>query len=105
MAQHPDVVRDLRREIDAQIGLNSELGYKTLEDMKILSNIIDETLRLYPPVPLNTRACLKDTSLPRGGGPLGNDPIGVLKGTGIIYSNHLLRQYTLFSSFSVTKSD
>ncbi|KAF5572160.1 cytochrome P450 monooxygenase [Fusarium pseudocircinatum] len=83
LARHPDVVRDLRREIDAQIGLNSEPGYKTLKDMKILSNIINETLRLYPPVPLNTRACLKDTSLPRGGGPLGNDPIGVLKGTDI----------------------
>lgn len=90
LARHPDVVRDLRREIDAQIGLNSKPGYKTLKDMKVLSNIINETLRLYPPVPLNTRACLKDTSLPRGGGPLGNDPIGVLKGTGIIYSNHLL---------------
>ncbi|CAG2012562.1 unnamed protein product [Fusarium graminearum] len=61
LAQHPDVVRDMRREIDAQIGLNSEPGYKTLKDMRILSNIINETLRLYPPVPLNTRACLKDT--------------------------------------------
>ncbi|WXC58312.1 hypothetical protein SNK03_004209 [Fusarium graminearum] len=61
LARHPDVVRDMRREIDAQIGLNSEPGYKTLKDMRILSNIINETLRLYPPVPLNTRACLKDT--------------------------------------------
>ncbi|EKJ77497.1 hypothetical protein FPSE_02370 [Fusarium pseudograminearum CS3096] len=83
LARHPDVVRDLRQEIDAQIDLNSEPGYKTLKDMRILSNIINETLRLYPPVPLNTRACLKDTSLPRGGGPLGNNPIGVLKGTDI----------------------
>ncbi|GJC97858.1 cytochrome P450 family 52A11 [Colletotrichum higginsianum] len=59
LARHPDVVRDLRQAIDAQIGLNSKPGYETLKDMKILSNIINETLRLDPPVPLNTRACLK----------------------------------------------
>ena len=95
LARHLDVVEDLRREIDGKIGLTGDPAYQTLKDMKILSNIINETLRLYPPVPLNTRACLKDTTLPRGGGPDGNDPIGVLKGTGIVYSNHLLRRYTL----------
>lgn len=99
LARHPDVVKDLRREIIKTVGLERQPGYKELKDMKILSNIINETLRLYPPVPLNTRACLRDTTLPRGGGPDGNDPIGVLKGTGIVYSNHLLRQPT--TSYSV----
>lgn len=93
LARHPEIVKDIRNAIISTIGLEAEPGYETLKDMKILSNVINETLRLYPPVPLNTRACLKDTTLPRGGGPDGNDPIGVLKGTGIVYSNHLLRQY------------
>lgn len=30
-------------------------------------------LRLYPIVPFNFRSALKDTTLPRGGGPLGQD--------------------------------
>lgn len=92
LARNPDVVKDLRHAILATVGLEREPGYQELKDMKILSNVINETLRLYPPIALNTRASLKDTTLPRGGGPDGNDPIGVLKGTGIIYSNHLLRE-------------
>jgi len=36
---------------------------------------------LYPVVPYNFRVALKDTSLPRGGGPDGMSPIGVPKGT------------------------
>ncbi|KAK0611431.1 cytochrome P450 52A11 [Immersiella caudata] len=90
LARHPDVVRDLRSAIIKTVGLDREPGYQELKDMKIVSNIINETLRLYPPVPINTRACIRDTTLPRGGGPDGNSPIGVLKGTGIVYSNHLL---------------
>lgn len=36
-------------------------------------------------VPYNTRMALKDTTLPRGGGKDGNQPIGVLKDTRIAY--------------------
>ena len=52
--------------------------------------MFSETLRLYPGVLLNTRACAKDTSLPCGGGKDDNDPIGVLAGTHIIFANHML---------------
>lgn len=90
LARHPEVVQELRRVIIDTVGLDCSPGYQELKDMKIVSNIINETLRLYPPVPLNTRASIKDTTLPRGGGPDGKSPIGVLKGTGIVYSNHLL---------------
>lgn len=47
---------------------------------------MNETLRLYPIVPFNVRMALKDTTLPRGGGPDGNSPIGILKDTPIGYS-------------------
>ncbi len=34
-------------------------------------------------VGFNIRTAVNDTSLPTGGGPMGKDPIGVLKGTHI----------------------
>ncbi|PGH15533.1 hypothetical protein AJ79_02315 [Helicocarpus griseus UAMH5409] len=91
LARHPDVVDELRRVIETTIGFEHQPTYDDLKGMKILSNMVSETLRLYPGVPLNTRACVKDTSLPRGGGPDGDGPIGVPAGTGIIISYHMLQ--------------
>jgi cytochrome P450 len=50
-----------------------------------IQHCLNEVLRLYPVVPYNTRMALKDTTLPRGGGKDGNQPIGVLKDTRIAY--------------------
>ena len=47
---------------------------------------MNESLRLYPVVPFNVRVALRDTTLPRGGGPNGDQPIGVLKDNPIGYS-------------------
>jgi cytochrome P450 len=44
----------------------------------LLQNCLNETLRLFPLVPINFRKCLVPfTTLPRGGGPTGEDPIYV----------------------------
>lgn len=43
-------------------------------------------LRLYPPVPINTRFCKHATTLPRGGGPDGFSPILVREGMPVAYS-------------------
>lgn len=69
--------------------------------MRLLQNIIKETLRLHVPckcsylssredrffnglkVGFNIRTALRDTVLPTGGGPAGKDPVGVLQGTHI----------------------
>lgn len=37
-------------------------------------------------MPFNVRVALRDTTLPRGGGPDGKQPVGILKGTQIGYS-------------------
>jgi cytochrome P450 len=51
-----------------------------------------ETLRLYPVVPFNVRLALKDTTLPRGGGPDGLSPIGITKNTPIGYSTIVMQR-------------
>ena len=52
--------------------------------MKFLQSTLNETLRLYPVVPFNVRFALKDTTLPRGGGPDGLSPVAVLSGTPVL---------------------
>ncbi|KAL0944616.1 cytochrome p450 52a11 [Colletotrichum truncatum] len=81
LACHPEVIADLRREIAASIGMEKKPTYEDLKNIKILSYILNETLRIYPVAPFNVRAALKDTSLPRGGGSDGNGPVGIPAGT------------------------
>lgn len=51
------------------------------------SNIIlHEALRLRPVVPANTREAVRDTVLPLDGGPDGQSPMFVKKGTHVYYS-------------------
>lgn len=49
-------------------------------------------LRLYPPIPSNTRVAVCDTVLPRGGGPHGDDRIHVSKGTTVVYSVYAMQR-------------
>ena len=49
-------------------------------------------LRLYPTLPLNVRFANKTTVLPRGGGPDGQSPVLMPKGTGIAWSVYHLHR-------------
>ena len=93
LSRHPQVVEKLRREIAQFVGLNPENTptYADLKSMRYLQHTMNETLRLYPLVPYNVRVALQDTTLPRGGGPNGDEPIGVLKDTPVGYSTLVMQ--------------
>ena len=91
LAQRPDVVQKLRAEVLSTVGPDAAATYEQLKSMKYMSWTLNEILRLYPSVPMNTRTACCDTTLPRGGGPDGTSPIGIPKGTEVAYSAYNLQ--------------
>lgn len=90
LGRNPKIVFELQREIQETIG-SQPPTYADLKAMKYLTYTINETLRMYPVVPFNIRMALKDTTLPRGGGADGSEPMGILKDTPIGYSTHYMQ--------------
>jgi cytochrome P450 len=88
----PSIFAKLRQEIIDTVGPVQKPTYQHLKDMKYLQHVLNETLRLYPVVPYNVRMALKDTTLPTGGGPNGDQPIGILAGTPIGYSTLVMQR-------------
>jgi cytochrome P450 len=87
--QHAEVFEKLRGVILEAFGSHDQpkmITYAGLKSCHYLQWCINETLRLYPIVPLNVRTAEVDTTLPVGGGPDGKSPIYVKKGTEISYS-------------------
>jgi len=54
LALHPNVARRLREEVLDICGHGTPT-YETIKKLKYMKAVIDETLRLFPPVPLNQR--------------------------------------------------
>lgn len=50
LAEHPDILRRLREEILDIVGPTRRPSYEDIRNMKYLRAVINETLRLYPPV-------------------------------------------------------
>ncbi|KAH8682848.1 cytochrome P450 [Tricladium varicosporioides] len=92
LARNPDVVQRLRSEIADLVRQGYKPTLEELHKMTYLKNIVQEVLRLYPPLGFNVRVALEDTYLPSGGGKDGLEPVGILKNTQIAYSVHSLQR-------------
>nr|AGI03843.1 cytochrome P450 6BQ8 [Tribolium castaneum] len=65
LAINPDVQQKLRAEInDVLRKHNNKLTYEAMMDMTFMEKVICETLRKYPPIPVLTRKCTKDYTIP-----------------------------------------
>jgi cytochrome P450 len=84
LSKRPDVWNKLKAEVD-ELGGNKP-DYSTIKDMKYLKYTLNESLRLMPVVPGNSREAIRDTVLPMGGGPDGKAPVLVKKGEVVGYS-------------------
>ncbi|KAI0823758.1 cytochrome P450 [Trametes gibbosa] len=90
LAEHPDVLKRLREEILSIVGPTRRPTYDDVRNMKYLRAVINETLRLYPPVVVNLRCAVKDTFLPPNNP--GEKPIFVAKGMRCLYSVFLMHR-------------
>ncbi|KAI1098109.1 putative N-alkane-inducible cytochrome P450 [Jackrogersella minutella] len=83
LARNPDIWNKLMAEVETLDGRMPD--YESLKEMRYLKAVLNETLRLWPPLARNVRYAHKDTVLPRGGGPDKQSPVFVGKGTPIFY--------------------
>jgi cytochrome P450 len=90
LARQPEEYRRLRVDILQSFGTYDQptnLTHAGLRSCASLQNCLNETLRLFPLVPINFRKCLVPfTTLPRGGGPNGDDPIYVREDDDVFFT-------------------
>ncbi|KAL1314094.1 cytochrome P450 94B3-like [Arachis ipaensis] len=73
LSSRPDVKDKIIKEIETvrassekRVSEEAAFAYEELKEMKYLHAAISEAMRLYPPVPADTVACLNDDVLPDG---------------------------------------
>ena len=84
LSKRPDIWAKLKKEVDALEG--ERPSYTVIKEMKYLRYLLNESLRLMPVVPGNSRQAIRDTILPLGGGSDGRSPALVKKGQIVGYT-------------------
>ncbi|KZM22613.1 uncharacterized protein EKO05_0009710 [Ascochyta rabiei] len=93
--KHPEVYQKLRTVVLENFGTYNNprnITFATLKSCNYIQWVLNETLRLYPVVPLDGRRALKDTTIPTGGGPNGTSPVYIRKGQQVDYSVYVMHR-------------
>ncbi|KAI0629955.1 cytochrome P450 [Trametes polyzona] len=59
LAEHPHVLKRLRAEVLSVVGPSQRPTYDNVREMKYMRAFINEVLRLWPPVPVNSRCSIE----------------------------------------------
>lgn len=71
LGRNPDALKRVHEDIDALFEkCNGQLTYDAVSEMKFLDNVLNESMRLHPPIGFLTRQCVQDSVLPVGGVPV-----------------------------------
>ncbi|KAI6040651.1 cytochrome P450 [Pisolithus marmoratus] len=89
LSQHPDILKRLRAEVLSKVGSSRRPTYDDVREMKYMRAVINETLRLYPPVPFNFRT---NTEAVIWSGVNGGPPIYIPPKTQIPFSVLLMQR-------------
>ncbi|KAL8780804.1 MAG: hypothetical protein Q9213_006305 [Squamulea squamosa] len=89
LVRHDRVMQRLRNEVKSVMGNAVHPSREQIRKMPFLTMVLKESLRLFPPVPLNNRTATRTTILPRGGGPDGSAPILVRRGELVVFSQYV----------------
>jgi cytochrome P450 len=93
LARHPHVYEKLRQSILDDFGNGTEkISFESLKACTYLQHVMNEVLRLEPNVPENARRAVRNTTLPRGGGPDGESPIYVRAGSEVLYHSRTMHR-------------
>ncbi|KAM3919145.1 cholesterol 24-hydroxylase-like [Leptodactylus fuscus] len=60
LARHPEILQKVKAEVDNVIGLRRDIEYDDLGKLRYLSQVLKETLRLYPTAPGTSRILGED---------------------------------------------
>lgn len=93
LARRPDIFSKLRREVLETFPdqRSDEITFTKLWSQSCMLSVINETIRYVGIVPMNERAAVVDTTLPRGGGPDGEAPIFIPKGTQVLVPTYTMQ--------------
>lgn len=96
LARYPAVFSKLRETVLGAFGSSptdtSSITFESLKECQYLQHVLSEVLRLHPLVPENIRVAVRNTSLPRGGGPDGQSPVYVKAGQSVLYNVHVMQR-------------
>lgn len=90
LSTHPHVMTRLREEVMTKVGPTDRPTYDHIRDMKYLRAVINETMRVFSPVPLNIRESVKASTLPATSSL--DTPIYVPAKTSVGYSVFLMHR-------------
>ncbi|KAI6040652.1 cytochrome P450 [Pisolithus marmoratus] len=92
LSQYPDVLKRLRSEVLSRVGSSRRPTYDDVREMKYMRAVINETLRLYPSIPLNVRLDSTAEGLNMWPGVNGGPPIYIPPKTQTPYSVLLMHR-------------